>query len=92
MHVHRKSNRESPKMGKYCPYYSTEGLGIWPNGLYTKRENQKVGTSGSTSGLGNRAYGAFIHSGTYPMGRQCVEVRPWRVRFGVFRRIALASK
>jgi hypothetical protein len=37
IHVHRESNRKSPKMGKYRPYHKTEGLGIRLNRLCTNK-------------------------------------------------------
>jgi hypothetical protein len=92
MHVHRESNRKSPKMGKYCPYHKTKGLGIQPNRLCTNKGSRKIGAPESTSGLGNGAYDASFCSGTYPMDRQRVEAHPWHVRFGVFRLVVLGPE
>jgi hypothetical protein len=91
-HVHRESNRKSPKMGKYHSYHKTEGLDVRPNGLCTNKGSRKIGAPESTSGLGNGAYDVSFCSGTYPMGRQRVEAHPWHVRFGVFRLVVLGPE
>jgi hypothetical protein len=92
MHVHRESNRKSPKMEKYCPYPKTEGLGIRPNAFCMNKGSRKISAPESTSGLGNGAYDMSFCSGTYPMGRQRVEARPWHIHFRVFRLVVLGPE